>query len=73
MAKKSGGSFDQSGEIPFSFIDITELLVHVPPRGRRTAILTVRSETGVHEVRADLSSQDVMDIANIVRKSAHPD
>jgi hypothetical protein len=43
MAKKSGGSIDQSGEIPFSFIDITELLVHVPPRGRRTAILTVRS------------------------------
>ncbi len=49
--------------------DIVELLVHVPPRGKRAAIVTMRTETGPHQIRVELSETMITDIIRILMSS----
>jgi len=47
--------------------DVVELLIHVPPRGKRSAILTMQLETGPHQTRVELTDTMVMDIVRALR------
>jgi hypothetical protein len=59
MAKKSSSP-------AFDIADLVELLVHIPSRGKRVAIVTMQSETGPLEHRIQITSSQISGIVSIL-------
>jgi hypothetical protein len=48
-------------------ISLTELLVHVPPRGRRVALVTLATESGPSVTKYDLTESLIGQIVSLLR------
>jgi hypothetical protein len=50
----------------FDVTELVELVVHVPPRGKRAAFITMRTETGPLERRIELDNSMIVKIMEVI-------